>query len=156
MAAVARCAALAVACGVALSAAPLAARADAELLNGFEITRHRVAREDIIAGGPPRDAIRAVDQPRFSTAAEASWLDGVLPVLGVEHRGEAHAYPLYFMEWHLVVNDEIGGDPVVVTFDALAGTPRAYRRVVRGSAWPAMSCTSRSGTPASRANVTAV
>lgn len=108
-------------------------RADVQRLNGFEITRHRVAREDILKGGPPRDAIRAVDQPRFAEASEADWLEGVLPVLGVVHRGEAHAYPLYFLEWHLVVNDVLGGDPVVVTFDALTGTPRAYRRTVRGN-----------------------
>ncbi len=120
---------------VALSfglAAP-ASRGEAPLFNGFEITRHRVAREDIVAGGPGRDSIRSVDQPRFEPAREATWLDPDLSVLGVEHRGEAHAYPLYFMEWHLVVNDMLGGDPVMVSFDALTGTPRAYRRVVRGN-----------------------
>ncbi len=133
MTARARRLAFAVGCALAVSSAPLLAGADAQLINGFEITRHRVAREDIVAGGPPRDAIRAVDQPRFTPAGEAAWLADVLPVLGVEHRGEAHAYPLYFLEWHLVVNDVIGGDPVVVSFDALTGTPRAYRRVVRGN-----------------------
>ncbi len=102
-------------------------------LNGFEITRHRVAREEILQGGPPRDAVRSVDRPRFETAAEASWLDDHVAVLGVSHRGEAHAYPVYFLEWHLVVNDTLGGDPVLVTFDALTGAPRAYRRTVRGN-----------------------
>lgn len=104
-------------------------------LNGFEISRHRVPREEIVPGGPMRDAIRAVREPRFAdadTARREGWIRDDLPVVGVVHGGEARAYPVFMMEWHQIVNDRIGDEPVAVTFGPLAGTPRVYRRDVAG------------------------
>jgi len=104
-------------------------------LNGFEISRHRVPREQIVPGGPMRDAIRAVNQPTFADAATAlreGWIRDDAPVIGVVHEGDARAYPIFMIEWHQVVNDQIAGDPVAVTFGPLAGTPRVYLRKVEG------------------------
>ena len=101
-------------------------------LNGFLIERHAVPRDQILAGGPPRDGIRSVDEPSFVAPREASWVAPTTPVLGVAIGGEARAYPVHVIEYHQVVNDELAGVPVVVTFDPLTGTPRAYRRRVDG------------------------
>ncbi len=104
-------------------------------LNGFEISRHRVPRDQILPGGPMRDAIRAVDRPSFASVDAAQtegWVRDDLPVVGLEHKGEARAYPIFLIEWHQVVNDRVGGEAIAVTFGPLAGTPRAYRREVDG------------------------
>ena len=54
--------------------------------------------------------------PRFARAAEAGWVkDGDL-VLGVEHNGEAVAYPVLQLAYHHVVMDEVGGFPVAATY----------------------------------------
>ncbi len=54
--------------------------------------------------------------PRFARAAEADWMkDGDL-VLGVEHDGEAVAFPVLQLAYHHVVMDEVGGFPVVATY----------------------------------------
>ena len=54
------------------------------------------------------------------------------PVLGVALGEEARAYPVHVMDYHQIVNDEIGGRPVVVTYDPLAGVPRAFDARVDG------------------------
>jgi hypothetical protein len=72
-----------------------------------------------------------VDDPRFVKAAEASWVVPGNPVIGVEIGGEARAYPVHILEYHQIVNDEIGGVPVAVTYDPLAGSPVVFRRKLR-------------------------
>jgi hypothetical protein len=73
-----------------------------------------------------------VDAPRFAAVDEAPWVDPTVTVLGIEIAGDARAYPIHLLEYHQVVNDVVGGVPVVVTYDPLAGVPRAWRREVGG------------------------
>ena len=80
-----------------------------------------------------RDAIPALDIPPFVGVSRAGGLvasDEL--VLGVVVGGEARAYPLRVMAAHEVVNDEIAGTPVVVTFCPLCFTGVAYDRRVNG------------------------
>ena len=65
----------------------------------------------------------------YDSAAEAgAWLADAEPVLAVEAGGAARAYPLRLLLWHPVVNDELGGEPVLVTFSPLTNTAAAYER----------------------------
>ena len=70
----------------------------------------------------PPDAIPAIlpDQVPgiMVTAAEAD-ADGMRPgvrVLGVEINGESRAYPVPYMSAHEIVNDEVGGELIAVTW----------------------------------------
>jgi hypothetical protein len=63
----------------------------------------------------PEDAIRAVDDPRFVTAAKSGMKDNV-QVIGVELGGEAHAYPIGFLSRVEIVNDRLGGKNIAVTW----------------------------------------
>lgn len=63
----------------------------------------------------PADAIRAVDDPRFVTAAKSGMKDNV-QVIGVELGGEAHAYPIGFLSRVEIVNDRLGGKNIAVTW----------------------------------------
>ena len=81
-------------------------------LNGFSLEKLVVPRDSILAGGPPRDGIRSVDSPEFVPAAEAGWVKGTTPVIGVVLKGEARAYPTHLLEYHQVVNDLLGEVPV--------------------------------------------
>jgi len=101
-------------------------------LNGFALENLAVPREQVVAGGPPRDGIRSVDAPEFVAAAQARWVQGTTPVLGVATNGAARAYPIHLLEYHQVVNDTLGGVPIAVTYDPLSGVPRVWRRSVAG------------------------
>jgi hypothetical protein len=118
---------------VAISVAAACIAADAgDRPNGFDLSRSTVPREAILQGGPPRDGIPRVDAPRFAALDEATWVDPNVTVLGIEIAGDARAYPIHLLEYHQVVNDVVGGLPVAVTYDPLAGVPRAWRREVGG------------------------
>ncbi len=103
------------------------------LLNGFDLSNARVPASAIQRGGPPKDGIPAIDRPRFVAAAQAS-LSADDRVLGVTVNGDARAYPLRILNWHEVVNDQVGGQPVVVTYCPLCGTGMAFDARVDGRA----------------------
>ncbi len=80
----------------------------------------------------PPDAIRSIDQPRFQPSASADWLEARSPVLALAHGGEARAYPLGILTRHEIVNDEIVGTPVAVTYCPLCNSGVVYERTVGG------------------------
>jgi hypothetical protein len=88
---------------------------------------------EIISGGPGKDGIPSIDEPRFETIEEAAgWLDAQAPVIAFELNGEARAYPLAILMWHEIVNDTLGGVPVVVTFCPLCNTALVFERELDG------------------------
>ena len=94
-----------------------------------DFTRRTVELDEIISGGPPKDGIPALDDPRFVTLDEANgWLAGREPVAAVTLAGVTHLYPLQILIWHEIVNDELGGRPVTVTFCPLCNTTLAFDR----------------------------
>ena len=88
---------------------------------------------EIMSGGPPRDGIPAVDEPRYATAAEAGeWLDPDEPVIAVELGGKARAYPLQILIWHEIANDVLAGAPIAVTFCPLCNSAIVFDRRLDG------------------------
>lgn len=53
-------------------------------------------------------------------------------VIGVEHNGEAKAYPIRFLVYHHQVRDTVGGTLVLVTYCSVCRTGRVYEPVVNG------------------------
>jgi hypothetical protein len=43
------------------------------------------------------------------------FLDNDDQVLGLVHNGIAGAYPTHILSWHGLVNDDFGGDPLLVS-----------------------------------------
>lgn len=102
-------------------------------LNGFE--KSLVDYGDILSGGPPRDGIPAIDEPKFASVAEQSQvLAPTEPVVSLTINGEAKAYPLRVLTWHEIANDTIGGVPVAVTYCPLCNTAIVFERRVGGQA----------------------
>jgi hypothetical protein len=98
-----------------------------------DFSKISVPPKEIVSGGPPKDGIPAIDQPAFESAAKADrWLESSDPVLVVEHGGEVKAYPLAILIWHEIVNDNVGGQPVAVTFCPLCNTALVFDRNVAG------------------------
>lgn len=117
---------------VLVMAIVLAPRVDAQVLNGFDLRGASIPLDQIVPGGPPRDGIPALSSPKFEPARAADWLDDDDRVLALEANGVAKAYPIRILNWHEVVNDEVGGEPVLVSFCPLCGTGMAFDPRVRG------------------------
>ena len=82
-----------------------------------DFTRATIDYADIMTGGPPKDGIPSIDDPQFESIASADqWLADLEPVQVVNLNGDARAYPVQVMVWHELVNDTVGGVPVVITF----------------------------------------
>jgi len=93
-----------------------------------------VPLDEIISGGPPPDGIPAIDRPSFvAPGAASAWLVAKEPVLALEVKGDARAYPLQILMWHEIVNDVVGGLPVTVTFCPLCNSGIVFERVVGGA-----------------------
>ena len=81
------------------------------------------------SGGPGKDGIPSIDDPRFWSADEGdAFLDDGDIVMGVYHNGEARAYPQRILVWHEIVNDTVGGDNLAVTYCPLTGTGVGFKR----------------------------
>lgn len=91
------------------------------------------AWSEIMSGGPPKDGIPALDAPAFQRASDVRGLGGREPVITLEMAGaEPRAYPIRYLVWHEIVNDQISGVPVAVTFCPLCNSAMSFDRRVRG------------------------
>jgi hypothetical protein len=93
----------------------------------------------IVASGMPRDGLRALVEPGSWTPTEllnaaaaqhGKLLLGRDRVLGLRLARETRAYPLRFLLWHEVVNDHLGGEPILVTYNPLCDAAVAFRRPI--------------------------
>ncbi len=87
----------------------------------------------VLSGGVPRDGIPPIDNPRNESVADApGWLDPDEPVIAVEINGDARAYPLNILLRHEIVNTEIGGEPVAVTYCPLCNSSLVFKSTIDG------------------------
>jgi hypothetical protein len=98
-----------------------------------DFDRHSVPLSEFVPGGPGKDGIPALDRPRFTAPSAAEpILEGREPVAVVDLAGPARAYPLAILVWHEIVNDEVGGRPIAVTYCPLCNSTVAFDRRVGG------------------------
>jgi len=108
--------------------------AGVDRFNHFDVSNALIPQDEILRGGPGRDGIPAILEPKFESAADASWLRDEDIILGVEHDGESRAYPFRILVWHELVNDTIGDKDFLATYCPLCGTAMVFDRRVEGEA----------------------
>jgi hypothetical protein len=91
-----------------------------------------IANAAIFDGGPGRDGIPALNVPELERNQDALFMQNDDRVLGVEINGEARAYPLFILWRHEIVNDTLGGKPIVVTYCPLTGSGIVFDPVIDG------------------------
>ncbi|NQV56401.1 MAG: DUF3179 domain-containing protein, partial [Rhodospirillales bacterium] len=87
-----------------------------------DFSKSSVEFSEIMSGGPPKDGIPAIDQPKFDEVGSVSGIGPKVPVISFSMNGEAKAYPLGILMTHEIVNDRVGGVPVVVTYCPLCNS----------------------------------
>src|SRR5918995_6875783 len=95
-----------------------------------DFSKHSVSFDEFMSGGPGKDGIPAVDDPKFVAVQDADFLEDREPVIELVVEGEARAYPIQILIWHEIVNDVVGGVPVAVTFCPLCNTAIVFDRRV--------------------------
>lgn len=104
-------------------------------------TRHSVPLDEILSGGPPKDGIPSIDNPKFvSPEAASEWLADGEPGIAFS-RGDTHRfYPYQILVWHEIVNDTIPapsgvageGKRILVTYCPLCLTGFVLDPLVKG------------------------
>ncbi|MEO5930797.1 MAG: DUF3179 domain-containing protein [Candidatus Kapaibacterium sp.] len=96
-----------------------------------DFSRHTVPYAEILSGGPSKDDIPSIDTPRFVPVADADrWLRPNEPVILLDIDNDVRAYPVRIIIWHELVNDMVGGRPVLISFCPLCNTAIAFDRRV--------------------------
>lgn len=87
----------------------------------------------IVEGGPGKDGIPALTEPKFIDAKAASSYvkDDDLGIL-VTHKEDARFYPYSILVWHEIVNDTFEGKHLVVTFCPLCASALVFDAEVKG------------------------
>jgi Protein of unknown function (DUF3179) len=90
-----------------------------------------VPLDQIVSGGPPPDGIPSINNPKFMSVKDADkLLEDFELVVGLNVNGDIRAYPLQILVWHEIVNDNIGGVPVAVTYCPLCFTNQVFNRTL--------------------------
>ncbi len=108
---------------------------------GFDLANFALPRSALAASGNPRDFLRASDSPKTRAGSEVAahnaservkYAVTTDRVIGVEVNGAVRAYPLQMMNVHEIVNDELGGVPIAVTYSPLCDSAVVFDRRVNG------------------------
>lgn len=91
-----------------------------------------VRLSEVRSGGIGRDVIPSIDQPEFIPVSEETELADQEPVISLTLNGVSRAWPLRILTWHEIVNDELGGVPVAVTYCPLCNAAIVFERETGG------------------------
>jgi len=110
---------------------------------GFDLGDLRLPAAQLLAGGLPRDGLADLRDPPLITVEQARALDHgghhagkfLVPgdrVVGVTIEGHSVAYPLQQLQWHELVNTQLGGEPLLLSYSPLCDSVAVFRRAVAG------------------------
>ncbi len=74
----------------------------------------------------------SLDNPTFTSADNAFVKDGDF-VMGISFKGASRAYPITMLAWHHIVNNEINGNPMGMTYCPICNTAIAFESEVEGT-----------------------
>lgn len=84
---------------------------------------------EVFDGGVGKDGIPSVDSPRFNEPGSQNLGDSEL-VVGILEDGVAKAYPHEILDWHEIVNDNVGESMFAITYCPLTGTAVGWDRQI--------------------------
>ncbi len=91
-----------------------------------------IPQDEVQDGGPGKDGIPSVDNPRFISVDEVDFLSDDDLIVGMSYKGVIKGYPHPIMDWHEIVNDEVDDRQIALTYCPLTGTAIAWNRMVDG------------------------
>lgn len=98
------------------------------IINPPEIIDWLIPKNEVLNGGVGKDGIPSIDNPQFDLAKDvSSFFDNEL-VVGYEYDGVLHGYPIPILDWHEIVNDQIEGLSIAITYCPLTGTAIGWER----------------------------
>ncbi|MCH8824211.1 MAG: DUF3179 domain-containing protein [Planctomycetes bacterium] len=97
---------------------------------GFNLDNLQVPRNEILHGGPPKDGIRALNEPVNVPVLEAEFINGNHRVVGVVVNDQARAYPIGILSRHEAINDVLGDTPILIIYCPLCDSVSVTSRLL--------------------------
>lgn len=122
---------------VPLSVMTSMAAADIEAMKSAwprtDFSKTTIDLAEVISGGIPKDKIPAIDDPTIGSLEQGRDVyDPREPVIAVTVDGKTRGYPLTILTWHEIVNDQLAGVPITVTYCPLCNSAVVFDRRVGG------------------------
>lgn len=93
-------------------------------------TKYIIHPDKFLSGGPGKDGIPSIDNPKFISANKADWLIDEEIGLGIVYKNETRFYPFRILVYHEIVNDFMQNEPILVTYCPLCFTGIAFIREI--------------------------
>ena len=87
---------------------------------------------DIFQGCPKPDCIPAIDKPEFLPMDQVDFLDDDDLIIAYIGKQQSRVYPTRMLDFHEIVNDQIDGHAIAITYCPLCGTGVAFSRELDG------------------------
>ena len=95
--------------------------------------KHTVPLSEIRGGGPAKDGIPSIDDPKFVSIKDAErFVDDTEPGIAVSVGGIDRFYPFQILVWHEIVNDTFGSQRVLISYCPLCLSGIVFDPVVEG------------------------
>jgi len=82
----------------------------------FDLTDLKVPQDQILRGGPPKDGIPALTDPKTVAVQDADFMRPDDRVIGITINNQSRGYPIKVLNLHECYNDTLGGVPIAVVF----------------------------------------
>jgi hypothetical protein len=94
-------------------------------------TPYLVHPDRIRGGGPPKDGIPSIDLPRFVSVEDADeWINDDELGIAIIHKKVKRFYPFQILVYHEIVNENIEGTPLLITYCPLCGSGIVFEREI--------------------------
>ncbi len=97
-----------------------------------DFAQRSISFGEIFTGSPRRDTIAPIYRPAFTQTRAVGYIGPLEPVLSIGINGDYRAYPLRVLLFREIVNDTVGGVPVLVTYCPLCNSGVVYDRRLDG------------------------
>ncbi len=91
-----------------------------------------IPKDEVFDGGPGKDGIPALTNPEFTTISGAGYLNDDDLIIGIKVRNDIRGYPHPILDWHEIINDDLGEKSFAITYCPLTGSGIAWDRNLNG------------------------
>jgi len=92
-----------------------------------------IPESEVFDGGPGKDGIPAISNPSFVSNSSINYMKDDDLIIGVKFNGEVRGYPHPILDWHEIINDQIGDNYYSLTYCPLTGSAINYNRDLNGN-----------------------
>ncbi|HMC00038.1 MAG TPA: DUF3179 domain-containing protein [Flavobacteriaceae bacterium] len=91
-----------------------------------------IDKNKVLDGGPGKDGIPSIDNPKFVEAQSQVYINDNDLVVGVKYNNEVKAYPHDILNWHEIVNDAFNDQSLTINYCPLTGTAFGWQSMSNG------------------------